>query len=65
MVQDEGYRRMAYVFYAAINRAIVADRIKPAADMTASENKFCDKEPGNGGFAGKPLFLHISYRTIC
>ncbi|KFA66600.1 hypothetical protein S40285_08276 [Stachybotrys chlorohalonatus IBT 40285] len=49
---DEGYRRMAYIFYTATRRALAADRVKPAVPMTISGNGFCDKISGNGDYAG-------------
>lgn len=52
MLQDEGYRRMAYIFYTATRRALAADRVKPAVPMTISGNGFCDKISGNGDYAG-------------
>lgn len=44
---------MAYVFYAAIHRAL--SKVKPAAKMTETTATVCDKEEaGNGIYAGKP-----------
>jgi hypothetical protein len=43
---------MAYIFYAAIRRALAADRVKEAAPLAISGNKFCDKIAGNGDYAG-------------
>lgn len=43
---------MAYVFYAAIHRALKDGKVKPAAPMEA-EPDGCDKKPGTGIPAGR------------
>ncbi|KAL2205673.1 hypothetical protein CC79DRAFT_1311155 [Sarocladium strictum] len=49
---DEGHRRMAYVFYAAIHRALAAGQVKPAGEMAKGGQQYCDKVAGNGQFIG-------------
>lgn len=51
---DEGHRRMAYVFYAAIRRAL-RDTTRPvqaAKDKTSEDTHGCDKQFGTGEFSG-------------
>lgn len=47
---DEGHRRFAYIFYAAIHRAIAAGKVKAPKAMSTGGSKTCDKTPGNGIF---------------
>lgn len=44
---------MAYVFYAAITRALRDGKVKKAADMHQSGSANCDKIRGNGEFSRK------------
>ncbi|KAK8062432.1 carbohydrate esterase family 3 protein [Apiospora hydei] len=50
---DDGYRKMAYVWWVAIERAAAAGLIKPAAPLegTTPDSK-CDKVFSNGVYAG-------------
>lgn len=41
---------MAYIFYAAIHRALAAGQVKSAATMDETGEQNCDKEAGNGEF---------------
>lgn len=50
--QNEGHKRMAYVFYAAILRALRADEVVEAAPKEEEANTGCDKEYGTGISAG-------------
>lgn len=51
---DEGHKRMAYVFYAAIRRALrdTTRPVKAAVPKTSEAKTGCDKEFGNGEFSG-------------
>lgn len=44
---------MAYVFYAAIHRAL--SKVEPAAPMDEEPRTECDKEYGDGIYAGEPF----------
>ncbi|KAL2202779.1 hypothetical protein CC79DRAFT_1344773 [Sarocladium strictum] len=49
---NEGAKRCAYVFYAAIHRALMANKVKAAAPKESNDGMGCDKQFGNGIFAG-------------
>lgn len=51
--KDEGHKRMAYIYYAAITRALRAGKVKEAADMEQTGSVNCDKVRGNGEFSRK------------
>jgi hypothetical protein len=59
-VQNEGAKRCAYVFYAAIHRALTANKVKVAAPKESNDGTGCDKQFGNGIFAGLliPVLIH-------
>ncbi|KAM0330967.1 hypothetical protein ACHAQA_003924 [Verticillium albo-atrum] len=57
---NEGHKRMAYVFYAAIHRALNAGRIQEAAPKESEAQTGCEKRAGNGEYAGK--FFCITQR---
>jgi hypothetical protein len=46
---------MAYIYYAAITRALRDGRVKRAADMQQSGSANCDKIAGNGDFSRECL----------
>ncbi|KAF7550314.1 hypothetical protein G7Z17_g5812 [Cylindrodendrum hubeiense] len=48
---DEGHRKMAYVFYKAINKAVSAEKIVESEEFTAGTTT-CDKFEGSGEDAG-------------
>ncbi|MBE3049387.1 hypothetical protein IMZ48_44185 [Candidatus Bathyarchaeota archaeon] len=43
---------MAYVFHAAINRALAAGKVKKPAPKEKEDTNVCDKKPGSGISAG-------------
>lgn len=50
--QNEGHKRMAYVFYAAILRALRADEVVEPAPKEKEDETGCEKEYGKGISAG-------------
>ncbi|SPN96486.1 uncharacterized protein DNG_00014 [Cephalotrichum gorgonifer] len=54
---NEGHRRVAYIFYAAIHRALAAGKVKKAAPKESQDRSGCDKKFGNGIYAGETLLM--------
>lgn len=57
---------MAYIYYAAITRALRAGKVKEAADMEQTGSVNCDKVRGNGVFSrkfhGAPSSIYVWVR---
>lgn len=49
---NEGHRRMAYVFFAAIMRALKDGSVKQPAPKSSEPDEGCDKKFANGIYAG-------------
>lgn len=52
---------MAYIFYAAIHRALSAGKVKAASPMSITGAPTCDKIAGNGEFARESRSILTSF----
>ncbi|MBE3047574.1 hypothetical protein IMZ48_34685 [Candidatus Bathyarchaeota archaeon] len=53
LLQNEGHKRMAYVFYAAIHNALIDDKVVDPAPLENEDDNGCEKTFGSGTSAGK------------